>query len=428
MNRLAICVPTYNRAEMIEEMLIRCGKLYQSKEIDVYFYDSSKDERTQRILDHYSQIYNNLFYRKVPSSTHSNIKVLNIYEEFSKDKKYEYLSICPDYMQFSKAGIDTIEEECEKGFDLCVLNFQDVEHIGRKVYTDINEVFLDCAWQMTCYVSTIVYLPFLEDTDWDGIRRCYTVPERINHSHVALFFEQLSKKEKIKAVHVPISLKHISSSSYRKDSYWKEDTFSVWCEYWPAMIQALPKCYHNKNQVIRKLGINSKILSLDNYVKLRKEGIYNRRIYKKYCFKWKELTDVSRGLLWLVAIVPSNWVWVFSLREWKRRIITRRLIKYCRKHKDIYIYGCGFIANKLTHLLDELQIHYCAYIVSDRSNEKRQYNGLDIVSCQDFCRSVQKAGVILALRKENAIQVIQEKRELKKYPLFYMGDYADVLE
>ena len=130
MNRLAICVPTYNRSEMIDEMLIRCAKLYQKKEIDVYFYDSSEDEKTKQIINHYGLIYKNLYYRKLPSTTHSNIKVLNIYEEFAKEKKYDYLSICPDYMQFSLAGINIMERECEKGFELCVLNFHDVEHIG----------------------------------------------------------------------------------------------------------------------------------------------------------------------------------------------------------------------------------------------------------------------------------------------------------
>ncbi len=428
MKRLAICVPTYNRPEMIDEMLVRCAKLYQREDIDVYFYDSSEDDRTQEIINNYSLIYKNLYYRKVPSITHSNIKVLNIYEEFSTTKQYDYLSICPDYMQFSEEGIYVIQRECEKKFDVCVLNFQDVEQIGRKNYTDINEVFLDCAWQMTCYVSTIVYLPFLADTDWDYIRSRYTVPERINHSHVALFFEQLCKKEKIKAVHVPVSLKHISSSSYRKDSYWKKDTFAVWCEYWPAMIYALPECYRNKDKVIRKLGINSKILSLDNFVKLRKEGVYNQKIYKKYGLEWGKLTDITKGLLWLIAVFPSDKVWIFSSQEWKRRIIQRRIIKFCRKNKNIYIYGCGFIARKITNLLDKMQINYHAYIVSDISNEKKNFNGVEIISCQDFCRRVETAGIILALRKDNALQVIREKKELKKYSLLFMKDYADALE
>lgn len=428
MNQLAICVPTYNRAEMIEEMLIRYGKIYQRKEIDVYFYDSSEGERTQQIVEYYSKDYKNLHYRRIPSSTHSNIKVLDIYEEFSKERKYEYLSVCPDYMQFSEAGIHVIERECEEGFDLCVLNIHDVEHIGRKVYSDRNEVFLDCAWQMTCYVSTVVYLPFLEDTDWAYIRSRYTVPERINHSHVALFFEQLSRKEEFKAVHVPVSLKHISSSSYRKDSYWKEDTFSVWCEYWPSMVQALPECYQNKEKVIRKFGSYSEILSLDNYVRLRREGVYNRGIYKKYCSRWKKLTDVPKRLLWLVAVFPSNIVWIFSTKERKRKFIEDRLIRYCRKHKDIYIYGCGFIAGKTTNVLDKRNIPYLGYIVSDASSEKQRHNGLDVISCDDFCKRVKHAGVILALRKDNALQVIREKQELKQYPLFYMGEYADALE
>ena len=42
--RLAICIPTYNNSEIVEELLIRCGDIYKRKSFDVYIYDSSENE------------------------------------------------------------------------------------------------------------------------------------------------------------------------------------------------------------------------------------------------------------------------------------------------------------------------------------------------------------------------------------------------
>lgn len=428
MIKFAIGVPTYNRAEMIEEMLIRCAELYQKEKIDVYFFDSSEDNQTEKIVNSYTLNYKNLYYQKVPSSIHSNIKVLNIYKEFSLKRKYHYLSICPDYMQFTEEGVQRIKIECEKRFDICILNFRDVENIGEKIYTDKNEIFFDCAWHMTSYMATIVNLNFLEDVDWGHIFKYYTIPEKVNFSHVALLFEQLAKRNYIKAIHIPIFSKHIRISSFRSNPYWKKDTFLIWCKYWPEMIYSLPNCYHKKNEVIRKHGINSKILSLHNFIRLRKEKIYNINIYQKYRLEWKNLTNVSKYLLKILAVMPSQIVWMFSVNEWKQRTLRRKVTKFCKDNRDVYIYGCGFVARKTSDLLNSLNLKCQAYIVSDISNEKKTYNGVEVISCQDFFSRTTKSGVIIALKKENTKQVIQDKSRLVQYPLFLMWKYIDSLE
>ena len=64
-------------------------------------------------------------------------------------------------------GIECVLNYCAKGFDICVLNYRDVEKIGEKYYTDINKFFLDCAWHMSSYMATIIRLDLFSSIDWN---------------------------------------------------------------------------------------------------------------------------------------------------------------------------------------------------------------------------------------------------------------------
>lgn len=429
MHKLVIGVPTYNRAEMVEEMLLRCSKMYEEAGIDIYFFDSSEDGRTKQVVARYADACQNIYYRKIPPSTHSNRKVLDIYREFAAAREYKYLWICPDHIQLTKAGLQRMERICSKEFDLCILNYRDVEHIGRQVYTDIDALFLDCAWQMTSYMATVVRLSFLADAKWEYIYKRYTIPRRINHSHVALFFEQMARKNKVKALHIPVSPRHIRVSSYRKHAYWQKETFTIWCGAWPDMVRALPDCYHNKNAVIRKHGVNSGVLSWENLIALRKEKIYDIHIYQKYRPEWRNLTDIPVCLLWMLAIMPHQVAGWFGAYDRRRKILENRLRKFCKKHEKVYIYGCGYIAKKTSDLLDGLHLEYVGYVVSDISNEKKHYNGLDVISYSDFLqKGFHHTGIILAMKKEHTSQVLKEQEGLTLYHPFLIYPYADAIE
>ena len=81
MNQLAICVPTYHQPKRIQEMMVRCIKIYELLNVDVYFYDSSSDTKTELIILKNQKKYSNIYYRHFPEYTHSNIKVLEAYKE-----------------------------------------------------------------------------------------------------------------------------------------------------------------------------------------------------------------------------------------------------------------------------------------------------------------------------------------------------------
>lgn len=427
MKQLAVCIPTYNQPDMIQEMLIRCAQIYHEAGVDMYIYDSSPGDETEAILLQENKNHENIYYKHLPADIHSNIKVLEAYKEIAARKEYLYLWLCPDYIQLTRQGVKCVLEHCQEGFDICVLNYRDVEQLGEKIYTDVNAFFLDCAWHMSSYMATVIRLSVLADMDWEHFYERYTTSGRISHSHVALYFEQLAKLPAVKAVHIPISSVHMRVSPFRKESLWKKDVFPIWCEHWPDMIRALPARYQYKDEVIKKLGVNTGILAWNNFIGLRREGIYNRNIYCKYRQDWKKLTEVPGILLWLLAVMPSGMTVLWKRPSLKRSVMVRRLRGFSAKQQDIFIYGCGFMAKKASELLDELNIKYCGYIVSDCSSEKQRFHGLPVIEIEDASLRDRNVGIIVALNKKNTVQVIKEKPELSIYRTFYMYKYEDVL-
>ena len=427
MKQLAISIPTYNQPEMMQEMMIRCLPVYREFEIDIYVFDSSPGKETETILQQYQAENKNLYYRRLPADTHSNRKVLDAYREIIGMEKYEYLWLCPDYIQLTRQGTECVLSACSKGYDICVLNYRDVEHIGEKIYTDINAFFLDCAWHMSSYMATVIRVSSFADVEWAAFYERYTTPQRIGHSHVAFYFEQLAKLSRITAVHIPVSSVHMRVSSYRKDSLWKRDIFPIWCEYWPDMIHALPEQYRFKKEVIKKLGINTGMFGRKNFIVLRKERIYGWKVYHRYRKEWKNLTDTPPVCLWLLAVMPAGLAGLFVRSGWKRRALNKRLRRFGKNQEEIFVYGCGFMGEKTSRLLKELQIEYRGYVVSDCSGEKRSFHGLPVIEYGEFLQRGSKAGVILALNQKNAEQVLKEHQELSAYKIFFMYQYEDLL-
>ena len=47
---VACCYLTYNHPEVVEQILERICDTYREKGIDIYYYDSSTDEKTEEII------------------------------------------------------------------------------------------------------------------------------------------------------------------------------------------------------------------------------------------------------------------------------------------------------------------------------------------------------------------------------------------
>lgn len=414
MDKIAICIPTYSRPDILQELIEKSFTMYQKYEIDVYIFDSSKDTETERVVEKYKGIYSNLSYIRVDPSVHSNMKVYKIYQHFQRNALYEYIWICSDSIRWSERVIKNVCQNLDKEYDLIVVNPRDVENVGTRVYSDKNEFFLDCAWHMTQYGVSIVKLETLfKNADWEYLTAKYIIPERINHSHVALYFEQLLMLDSFKVLHVSVKPNDFSSSSLKGKSDWHPHIFFVWCKCWSSMIEALPDCYHNKEEVMKKHGVNSGIMGMDNLVILRDENIYSLKVYKQYRLEIEKTTDVHPVLLFMIALMPRHFCTVLSKKVKYERKMKKELNRFCRGFKDIYIYGHGRKGVNFAEYLKEIGVIYKGFLVSVLSeDEKRIFREYSVQKYSESFLEDKSTAILLALNKENTAEVLINHPEL----------------
>lgn len=399
--RLAVCIPTYRRPDVIREFMENMAYQYIQHGFSVYIYDSSEDDSTERIVREWMSRYARVYYVGIDSSVQSNVKVYNIFREYGELQEYDYLWVCSDYIRWTRKALDAVCACANQEYDIIVPNYQDVEKIGNQEYTDMNSFFLDCAWHMTLFGAAVLKVStMLTRVDWNALIEKYIVPDCIYHSHVAFYFEKLAVMSGWKAKHLSFAKSDMMVSAFRKYSGWHKDVFYVWCHCWPEMINRLPKCYNNKKDVIKKIGVNSGILSFENLKKLRRQNIFDNGIYNCYKDQWRNLTNVPVVLIWGLSKIPSEWI---NRREYKEeKILKKRIRRFCGKYDHIYIFGAGRKASRYTGYLNEMNLSFNAYLVTETGDNVREKENHQVIQFSKELVYSGNSGILLALNEENA--------------------------
>lgn len=411
--KVAICIPTYQRKDVIQEYLESNLGDYQESYFDIYIYDSSEDNSTEKLVTLWQEQCQNLYYVRMPSELHSNMKVYEIIKGYGLKGNYQYLWVNSDAVRWKKQSIERVLLSIQDGYDIIALNC-DMEGIGDNEYTDKNAFFYDCAWHLTLYGAAILNIDtMLKNVDWKELTEKYNCQKHVNFSHIGFYFEQILKLPNFHAKYLSIKEQDMFSSPLKKFSGWKKDTFYVWCYCWPQTIKALPNYYQNKNKVIKKEGMYSGILRKKNLQELRKESLYNLQVFQLYKKDWSILTDVPKFYLFLLAIIPPRLIEFVQcfLNKWDRKIKINYMKKFCKKNHKIYLYGAGKVALRYASYLEKWNVIYEGFVVTHRGDMSEVLAEHQVLELSEIDLS-EKPGIILALNKYHQKEVLQQLNEI----------------
>lgn len=406
--KVAFCIPTYNRNAMVAEFLEQSASLFHDLSIDIYYYDSSEDNETEAVVKKWMDIFNNIYYIRIPSDWHANRKVMYIYEEYARNQAYDYIWVCGDSLRYSEKILKQVATVFHLGYDMVIINGIDEGRIGTREYTAGNELFHDCAWHMTLFGAVILNVhTTLSHVPWPYIEEKYEIPERINYSHIGLYFEAIYSMDKFRAFYLAVD-QEVWGSQLKMRAGWYQDAFKVLCEYWPSTVKALPEYYTNKEAAMNKLGYYS-CLKIWDFLNYRLENVYNIQVFKKYRKVLIGMSRFNTVQLWSLAYLNPKWAFYIVTKDFRGYVKEiqkiRRLHIFCRKFRTIYIYGAGIVAERYAKYFQRKKIIFQGFLITQKGKNPEEFQNHPVISLCEFKSSYDGIGVIIGLNQYNMEEV-----------------------
>lgn len=419
MKKLAIVVPTYNRAQTIENRLQYDQYLVNSSEIDLLVFDSSDNSETKGVVDRFiADGFDNLRYYPINSQMHPNEKFIAIYEML-ENSGYDYVWLIHDHEWVNREILARICGELDRGHSFFCLDFKSDQY----AYTEVcghDDCLLQCAW-ITARVGACILSreQFVCNTDWDKIKKRALASGAINWSHVIYYYERLAQIDSprigfIKIPHNGI----IRNNKTEMPSYYETQGLDIFCRQWGRAIQDLPRVYSNKKSVLKQQSHG--IISADYLIRLREKSLYGIVKYLRY-FKWFRMISPEKCMLFFrIAIWPKKRTAKLEKRLYAETIKSKNTHNY-----PCYIYGAGMLAKKCYEQLTRAEFPTEGFVVSDLEGNIESIDGKPVVEAKEFFRD--RPGFLIIAVSDRACEEIKSSvDELIRngYCLQYMDFYG----
>jgi len=294
---LSICIPTYNRAELLRGCLESIIPQAKKHGIPLYISDNASTDDTAHVVAAARMKYSHIYY----SGNSSNLGAERNQSCVLKRSKSKYAWLIGDRARVNKGAIDKVLKKLSEGnLDLMVVNSYArpprvmVKDIATStVYTDQNKLLGDLGWWMTFVGASIWNSEIIRSGKFEKY-------EGTDFVHVGVLFEYLTKKN-IRVYWCADPL--ICATG---ESGWYDKTFETFAKNWYNLISSLPAPYteEEKKKCIKDLNTKNKNFSIRGFLIFRSFGYYDLNMYKKYRHYFQYVSNVPKFILFLIAILP----------------------------------------------------------------------------------------------------------------------------
>lgn len=435
MKKLVMCIPTLDRSEMLQEVLTYQMSYYEKYNIDIYYYDSSINDKSKQIINQYASAYKNqLLYKPIRHELCLDYKIVEILRDIQKTD-YDYMWLINDSISITEEALSVIRPLLEKKYDLIRLPLPGAGNVKDYICTNVNQWFQQCSQGMAHMASTIMSTNLIHQADcnWKELRDRYIRCNELDKKHgyffmVAFYLEQINKLPSFRGIMLGNRMK------WRRDSplkgtqiYWKDQIFQVWGKSYPDTIFQLPKSYIEKEKVIRiSDNITPGRFSKPMLIQYRLKGIYNFKTFIEYYKYFPLITDLSIFHVFAISYAPKIFLKLcYSNRivqetQWEERleqIINRVMNK--KNGKKIIIYGAGLYGEKVANKLVELglQKKVIGIAVSNKQTNMKRIAGFMVYGIEELEDYKKDAYIIIATLPNAAggIRKLLRKKHFKHY-------------
>lgn len=304
-DKMVVCMPTCGHPNVIEDVLQHCAEVYKRYALDVYFYDSSKDEETKKVIENYqAKGYDNLYYVAVDPEMPVIDKFENIYLLKGIQKKYKYMWYLRERCWCEEKTLKLMYQAVCEDYDLV---FMDVGHPESKeeisICNNANEFYHRCGDYATSMDTAIYNVDTMLGNQFDlaEFHGKYCLNQRRGFLFFLVILEQLSKK-------IPPTICLLAGNqvtiyhSVLGHSSWGDRRIWIWGKNWIGANEKLPVCYKNKEEVIKRTASLPWILGdKDGLIELHRKGILTPEYYEEIKIFWEQVSDIPLVVLKKIA-------------------------------------------------------------------------------------------------------------------------------
>jgi abequosyltransferase len=309
MNELfSICVPTYNRAAILDGTLEELIRQAEPHRIPIYIADNVSTDETPAVVKRWQRKYSLLFY-------HRNKAMAKNFQVALGLSQSKYTWLIGDRSRLYVNAINEILSIIRQGeYDLLIVNsgmklnetgfaWKNKKHLKlvtgfpSAVYNDDNLLLSNIGWYMVLIGSTVFNASFVKTLNFDKYAP-YS-----SFDHVLPVFDSLAQRD----FSVYWFDRQLIYTAPGGSSGWLHDTFEIWIEQRIKAAESLPSSYSfdAKRAWIKAGGVKSGLFSAKVMSFLRGNNIYSFSIFKKYYSRFPLVSNTPRPALFLIAVTPS---------------------------------------------------------------------------------------------------------------------------
>ena len=303
--KLVLCIPTCGHPEAVEDILERYAELYHRYGLDVYYYDSSSDGKTKEVIKKYQERgFDNLFYIAVSPKLPVLNKIESIMAMRGIPKEYEYMWYLKDRIGMEERFLQIVYRAMEEPHDLIFLDSGNRSNTAPDTQPcrDADEFYHRCGTWATNMGNAIYHVKSMLKDDFEMEEFLARHGEyKGSFFHFLIIFEQLAKKE-CPDICLMAGRKSVFFQSDKSDSGWHKERIDVWGDLWIQANEALPDCYTDKDNVIKRTASLPWILDdADALVDLHEKGILTPEYYEEIKTFWTRVSNIPLADLRKIA-------------------------------------------------------------------------------------------------------------------------------
>lgn len=312
---LAICIPTFNRAEVLRSSLAHLIPLVSPYDIPIYISDNASPDATADVVSEAQKNYAHIFFHR----NSENIGMDRNFEVALNLPSTRYTWIVGDDDRINPPAINVVlgiirSSDCQ----LVLLNGGSPNTDGGrvrgtfpKVYTQAPALMRDLGWHSTWISGLVLSRGLIKNMQFGPYIGSY-------FSHFGSLYTALARHETIDARWESESCFCPSSAA---SFSWASRVFEIFSEKWAAVVLSLPDVYDVgiKRYCIREHSIHTGIFSTLGLLNLRAQGVISARLVQQYS---ASLTLTSQTNLHLATLIASIPAWL--LRVPRRTLVSLR--------------------------------------------------------------------------------------------------------